>query len=104
MHHIYPREEVEQEDTSPYIGSIPRDNRDFQLNGNIHMTGAMLKLVAVSAAKAELRPLFFKHPRSEKHQATSTLQPTTSVHVEYVNNTIKRQLPTAIEMGVYLTS
>ena len=58
MHHIYPREEVEQEDTSPYIGSIPRDNRDFQLNGNIHMTGAMLKLVAVSAAKAELRPLF----------------------------------------------
>ena len=58
MHHIYSREEVEQEDTSPYIGSIPRDNQDIQLNGNIHMTRLMLKLVAASAAKAESRALF----------------------------------------------
>ena len=41
-----------------FLGSIPKDNKDIQLDGNIHITCAILKLVAPSAAKAELRALF----------------------------------------------
>ena len=41
-----------------FLGSIPRDNKDIQLNGNIHITCTILKLVAASAAKAELGALF----------------------------------------------
>ena len=41
-----------------FLGSIPRDNQDILLNGNIHITCAILKLLAASAAEAELGDLF----------------------------------------------
>ena len=41
-----------------FLGSISKDNQDIQLNGSIHITCAILKLVAASAAEAELGALF----------------------------------------------
>ena len=41
-----------------FLGSIPKDNQDIQLNGNIHLTCTILKMVAASAAEAELGALF----------------------------------------------
>ena len=78
-----------------FLGSIPRDNQDIQLNGNIHITCAILKLVAASAAEAELRALFLN------------AQPPTPVHGDnttaagIVNNTMKRQRSRAIEMRYF---
>ena len=40
------------------MGSLPRDGEPIQLNGNIAVTCAILKLVAYSAAEAELGALF----------------------------------------------
>ena len=41
-----------------FMGSLPRDGEPIQLNGNIAVTCAILKLVAYSAAEAELGALF----------------------------------------------
>ena len=40
------------------LGSIPLNGQPIKLNGNIHITCAVLKLVAASAAEAELGALF----------------------------------------------
>ena len=42
------------------MGSLPRDGEPFLLNGKIAVTCAILKLVASSAAKAELGAVFLK--------------------------------------------
>jgi hypothetical protein len=41
-----------------FLGSIPHDGDPIKLNGAIHITCAILKLVAVSAAEADLGALF----------------------------------------------
>ena len=41
-----------------FMGSLPRDREPIQLNGNIAVTCVILKLVAYSAAEAELGELF----------------------------------------------
>ena len=41
-----------------FMGSLPRDDKPIQLNGNIAVTCAILKLVPSSAAEAELCELF----------------------------------------------
>ena len=41
-----------------FLDSIQRDNREIQLNGNIHITCTFIKLVAASASAAELGALF----------------------------------------------
>ena len=41
-----------------FLDSIPRNDKDIQLNDNIHITCAILKLVAASAVEAELGALF----------------------------------------------
>ena len=41
-----------------FLGSMPRDGEPIQLNGNIAITCAILKIVAASAAEAELSALF----------------------------------------------
>ena len=40
------------------MGSLPRDGEPIRLNGKIEVTCAILKLVASSAAEAELGALF----------------------------------------------
>jgi hypothetical protein len=41
-----------------FLGSIPQDGNPIKLNGAIHITCTILKLVAASAAKAKLGALF----------------------------------------------
>ena len=43
-----------------FLGGIPRDSKPIIINGAIHITCTILKLVAASAAKAELGALFFQ--------------------------------------------
>ena len=84
-----------------FLGSVPKDSQDIKLNGNIHITCAILKLVAAFAAEAELGALFF-NAQEAKIIRLALLelehpQPPTPVHVDnttavgIVNNTIKRQ-------------
>ena len=44
--------------TYVFLGIIPVDEQPIKLNENIHITCAILKLVAASAAEAELGALF----------------------------------------------
>jgi hypothetical protein len=48
-----------------FLGSIPQDGNPIKLNGAIHITCTILKLVAASAAEAELGALFPKCTRSQ---------------------------------------
>ena len=94
-----------------FLGSIPRDNKDIQLNGNIHITCAILKLVAASAAEAELGALFLNTQEARIIRLTllelGHPQPPTPIHVDnttavrIVNNTIKRQRSRAMEMRYF---
>jgi hypothetical protein len=43
-----------------FLGSIPHDGDPIKLNGAIHITCTILKLVAACAAEAELGELFLK--------------------------------------------
>ena len=68
-----------------FLGSIPRDNQDIQLNSNIHITYTILKLVAVSAAEAELGALFLNTQEARIIRLTLLVmghpQPPRPVHV-----------------------
>jgi hypothetical protein len=48
-----------------FLGSLPKANRPINLNGNVHITCAILKLVAASAAKAELGALFLNERKAK---------------------------------------
>ena len=94
-----------------FIGSIPVNGQPIKLNGNIHITCAILRLVAASTAEAELGALFLI-ARKEKLlriilQELGHPQPPTPIHVYnttaigIVNNTIKRQRSRAMEMRYF---
>jgi hypothetical protein len=84
-----------------FLGSIPQDGDPIKLNGAIHITCTILKLVATSAAEAELGALFLNAQEAKGLQLILTElvhpQPPTPIHidststVEIVNNTIKQQ-------------
>ena len=92
-----------------FLGSVPKNSQDIQLNGNIHITCAILKLVALSLAKAELGALFLNAQEARIIRLTflelGHPQPPTPVHVDnttavgIVNNTIKSQQSRATKMG-----
>jgi hypothetical protein len=84
-----------------FLGSIPQDGDPIKLNGAIHITCTILKLVAASAAEAELGALFLNAQEVKvlrlilmelRHP-----QPPTPIHIDNtttvgnVNNTIKQQ-------------
>ena len=84
-----------------FLGSLPVDNEPIQLNGNIAITCAILKLVAASAAEAELGALFLNTQEARVmrlilHELGHSQLPT-PIHIDntttvgVVNNTIKRQ-------------
>ena len=94
-----------------FLGSIPVKGQPIKLNGNIHISCAILKLVEASAAEAELGALFLnaretKALRITLHKLGHT-QPPTLIHVEnttavgIVNNKIKRQRSCAMEMRYF---
>ena len=94
-----------------FLGSIPTNNRPIKLNGNVAVTCAILKLVAASAAEAELGALFLNAQEARILRLTLAEmghpQPPTPVHVDnstcigIVNNTIKRQRSRAMEMRYF---
>ena len=94
-----------------FLGSIPRDNEPIPLNGNIAITCAILKLVAASAAEAELGALFLNTQEAKVIrlilEELGHPQPPTPVHIDnstavgIVNNTIKRQRSRSMEMRYF---
>jgi hypothetical protein len=84
-----------------FLGNIPQDEDPIKLNGAIHITCTILKLVAASTAEAELGTLFLNAQEAKVLQLILTElrhpQPPTSIHIDnttpvgIVNNTIKRQ-------------
>ena len=82
-----------------FLGSIPRDAKPIIINGAIHITCTILKLVAASAAEAELGALFLNAQEAKVIRLVleelGHPQPPTPIHVDntttggIVNNTIK---------------
>jgi hypothetical protein len=94
-----------------FLGSMPKNGEPIFLNGNILITCAILKLVAASAAEAELGALFLnaqeaKVVRLILHELGHP-QPPTPIHIDntttvgIVNSTIKRQRSRAMEMRYF---
>jgi hypothetical protein len=94
-----------------FLGSIPQDGDPIKLNGAIHITCAILKLVAASAAEAELGALFLNAQEAKVLQLIRTElghpQPLTPIHIDSittvgnVNNTIKQQRSRAMEIRYF---
>ena len=94
-----------------FLGSLPKNGKPIKLNGNVAITCAILKLVAASAAEAELGALFLNAQEARIIRLTLAEmghpQPPTPIHVDnttavgIVNNTIKRQRSRAMEMRYF---
>jgi hypothetical protein len=94
-----------------FLGSIPHNRDPIKLNGAIHITCAILKLVAASAAEAELVALFLNVQEAKVLRLIIAElghpQPPTPIHigntttVGIVNNTIKHQRSRAMEMRYF---
>ena len=94
-----------------FLGDLPTDKKPIFLNGAIQVLCTVLRLVAASAAEAELGALF--HNAQEGKILRLTLeemghpQPPTPIHIDnttavgIVNNTIKRQRSRAMEMRYF---
>ena len=90
---------------------MPRPNEPIWLNGNIAVTCAILKIVAASAAEAELGALFLntKEGRVVRLilEELGHPQPQTPIHIDnttavgIVNTTIKRQRSRSMEMRYF---
>ncbi len=84
-----------------FLGSIPQDGNPIKLNGAIHITCTILKLVTASAAEAELGALFLNAQEAKVFQLVLAElghpQPPMPIHIDntttvgIVNNTIKCQ-------------
>ncbi len=84
-----------------FLGSIPVYGDPIKLNGDIHITCTIFKLVAASAAKVELGALFLNAQEAKILRLTldelGHPQPPTPIHIDntttigIVNNTIMRQ-------------
>ncbi len=94
-----------------FLGSIPRDSDPIIINGAIHITCTILKLVAASAAEAKLGALFLNAQEAKVLRLVleelGHPQPPTPIHINntttigIVNNTIKRQRSRAMEMRYF---
>jgi hypothetical protein len=91
-----------------FLGRLPVDSDPIKLNGAIHITCTILKLVAALAAEAELGALFLNAQEANVLRLTilelGHPQPPTPIHINnttaigIVNNTIKCQRSHAMEM------
>ncbi len=94
-----------------FLGSIPHKGDPIKLNWAIHITCAILKLVAAIAAQAKLGALFLNMQEAKVLRLILTElghpQPPTPIHiyntttVGIVNNMIKRHKSQAIEMRYF---
>jgi hypothetical protein len=97
-----------------FLGSLPVDSDPIKLNGAIHITCTILKLVTASAAEAELGALFLNAQEAKVLWLTllelGHPQPPTPIHIGntttigIVNNTIKCQCSCAMEMRYFWLS
>jgi hypothetical protein len=84
-----------------FLGSTPRDRSPIQINGAVHVTCTICKLVAASAAEAELGTLLLNAQEAKVirlvFEELGHPQPPTPIHIDsttnvgIVNNTIKQQ-------------
>jgi hypothetical protein len=84
-----------------FLGSTPCDGSPVQINGAVQVTCTILKLVAASAAEAELGALFLNAQEAKVIQLVVEKlghpQPPTPIHIDntktvgIVNKTIKQQ-------------
>jgi hypothetical protein len=84
-----------------FLGSTPRDGSPIQINGTVHVTCIILKLVAASDAEAELGTLFLNAQEAKViwlvPEELGHPQPPTPIHIDnttivgIVNNNIKQQ-------------
>jgi hypothetical protein len=82
-----------------FLGSTPHDGSPIQINGAVHITCTILKLVAASAAEAELGALILNAQEAKAVRLNledlGHPQPPTLIHIDntttvgIVNNTIK---------------
>jgi hypothetical protein len=94
-----------------FFGSTLQDTEPIFINGAIHTTCTILKLVAALAAEAELGALFLNVQEAKVIwlvlKELGHPQPPTPIHINntttvgIVNNTIKRQQPWAMEMWYF---
>jgi hypothetical protein len=96
-----------------FLSSTPCDGSPIQINVAVHVTCTILKLVAASAAEAELGAFFLNAQEAKVirlvleelgHSQPPTLihiDNTTTVGVGIVNNIIKRQHSCAMEMRYF---
>jgi hypothetical protein len=90
--------------------STPCDGFPIQINGAVHVTCTILKLVAASTAEAELGTPFLYAQEAKVIRLVLELghpQPPTPIHIDnttavgIVNNTIKQQRSHAMEMRYF---
>jgi hypothetical protein len=94
-----------------FLGSLPVDDDPIKLNGAIHITCTILKLIATLASEAELGALFLNTQEARVLRLTllelGHPQPPTPIHINntttvgIVNNTIKCQRSCAMEMQYF---
>ncbi len=94
-----------------FLGSIPQDGNPIKINGAIHITCTILKLVAASAAEAELGAIFLIAQEAKVFRLILAElghpQPPTPIHIDntttvgIINITIKRQQLQAMEMRYF---
>jgi hypothetical protein len=94
-----------------FLGSIPQDRDPIKLNGAIHITCTIPKLVAASAVEVELGALFLNTQEAKVLRLILTElghpQPPTPIHIYITttvgifNNTIKQQRSQAMEMRYF---
>jgi hypothetical protein len=94
-----------------FLGSLQVNGDPIKLNGTIHITCTILKLVTASAAEAKLEAFFFNAQEAKVLRLTLDKlghpQPPTPIHVDntttvgIVNNIIKCQCSCAIEMRYF---
>jgi hypothetical protein len=95
-----------------FLGSLPRNRDPIKLNGAIHVSCTILKLVAASTAEAELGALFLNAQEAKVFQLILAKlghpQLPTPIHIDNTttvsifNNTIKRQRSRLMEMWYFL--
>jgi hypothetical protein len=91
-----------------FLGSLPTDGDPIKLNGAIHITCTLLKLVTASAAEAELGAFFLNAQEAKilclilaklgHPQSPTPIHIDSTTTVDIVNNTIKQQRSRAMEM------
>ncbi len=94
-----------------FLGSLPHDGDPIRLNGTIHITCTILKLIAALAAETELGALFLNAQEAKIMRLflieLGHPQPPTPIHIDntptvgIVNNTVKQQPSRAMEMQYF---